>query len=129
MRILLPLLCSFVLTLASCASAPKAAPPSFVGDWEVVISSTPLGTIPGTLTIQRGADDGLTGSFKSQGATYRLTSATATENSLQVSFYFPDQDLNVGMNLQGPPTANALTGQTLGQYRTSANRITGDAEE
>ena len=121
MRILLPLLCSFILTLASCASAPKAAPPSFAGNWEVVINNTPLGTIPGTLTIDQ-AEDGLIGAFNSQGATYPLKSVTATETGLQVSFYFPDQDLNVDMDLRGAPTDNALMGQTLGEYRTTAAR-------
>ncbi len=128
MRLLTPLLCLFILSLASCASAPKAAPPSFAGTWEVVISNTPLGTVPGTLAIVTGAER-LTGSFKSQGATYPLTSATATDNSLQVSFYFPDQDMNVDMNLQGPPTDDALQGQTLGEYRTSASRRAAPSQE
>lgn len=122
MRILIPLLCSFALTLASCASAPKVAAPSFVGDWEVVVKNTPLGTIPGTLSINT-AEDGFTGTFNSQGSSFRLKSVTATDAGLQVMFYFPDQDMDVDMDLRGTPTENTLTGQTLGQFMTTATRV------
>lgn len=122
MRIILPLLCSFVLTLASCASAPKVAPPSFAGDWEVVVENTPMGTIPGTLSINK-AEDGYSGTFDSQGSSYRLKSVNATETGLQVTFYFPDQDLDVDIDFRGAPTSNTLSGQTLGQYTTTATRV------
>ena len=124
MRALALLPFCFVLLLASCATASKAAPPSYAGTWEVMVKSTPLGDVAGQLVLT-GPDDDLSGKFMANGATYPLKRATKTAEGISVTFFFPDQGIDVDMTLAGTAASNSLVGSTLGDYMTTAKRSGG----
>lgn len=122
------LLCFLVLSIASCASAPKMASPAYAGSWNVTVLNTPLGTVEGELVLT-GTDDNLSGQFVTPGATYPLKKALKTEKGLSLAFFFPDQGIDVNMELEGGPAAESLLGTTLGEYRTTAIRATPKAAQ
>lgn len=119
MRVFAPLLCCLVLTLASCASAPKVAAPTYAGTWDVQVKDTPLGDVTGEL-ILTGVDEELAGRFVANGTSYDLKRANRTEDGISLSFYFADQGIDVDMNLKGTAASGSLVGNTLGEYLTTA---------
>ncbi len=128
-------LLSLLLTL-SLACTPKAAGPgstrtnppvsvtpakSFVDSWNVTMSDTPLGTVNGVLTV-RDTGGKLGGTFVAEGQTYTLTKAAATDAGMTATFYYPEAQTNVDIVLKGAPTADELTGTTMGDFKTVARR-------
>ena len=101
------------------ASATPAK--SFVDAWDVTMSDTPLGTVNGVLTVEETAGK-LGGVFVSQGQTYSLTKAAVTDAGMTASFYYPEAQTNVDIVLKGAPTADELTGTTMGDFKTVARR-------
>ncbi len=108
-------------TDTSVTSMPSTPAKSFVDAWDVTMSDTPLGTVKGVLTI---TDTGgkLGGSFVAQGQTYTITKAAATASGMTASFYYPEAQANVDVVLKGSPTADELTGTTMGDFKTVARR-------
>jgi len=133
------LLCSFVLLLASCATAPKKATvpaaaemttaepkaemmaPSYAGTWAVVVNDTPMGTVKGDLMLEK-SETGLTGKYVSGGQEFPLKKVEATETGLMFVFFYSEQGVDVDVTLKGAASANALAGQTMGQFMTTATR-------
>lgn len=132
---LLPL--ALVLTLASCNTAARATTakadmaekemaakaPSYAGAWSVTVEDTPLGTVTGKLMLEEG-ENGLKGNFITpDGKSLPLRKTTTTADGMSTSFYFPDYDVDVDVNLKGKPTDAMLVGQSMGQFNTTAKRL------
>ena len=123
MRLLLPLLT--VLLLAACGTTRTTTGPaekSFADTWAVTVLNTPLGTVTGDLIIEDGEDGVMTGRFISQGNNFELRGLERTDTGLKTSFYYTDYQTDVDIVLTGTPDADQLTGITMGEYVTTAQR-------
>ena len=128
----LPLALAGLLALAACSAgrrgataeppAERVAPKTFADEWAVRIAGTPQGDATGILTVVAGDDGALTGTIATDEGTLELSTATATAEQLTVSFYYPPANTNVDIRLTGAPSADELSGLTLGQFATTAVR-------
>ena len=96
---------------------------SYAGDWMVTVEDTPLGTTTGTMKLTESAGE-LSGVFVTDaGSILKLKKITTTDSGMSTSFYFPDYDVDVDVQLKGKPTDAMLIGQSMGQFRTTAKRV------
>jgi len=127
------LLCSFILSFASCDSAAKTmaakektmatpAAPSYAGSWSMTVEDTPLGTVTGEMKLE-DIQGSLKGVFVTpDGKSLPLKSINVTPDGMSTVFYYPDYDIDVDVQLTGKPTAEMLIGQSMGEYKTTAKR-------
>lgn len=102
-------------------SASRTPAKSFVDRWDVTMNDTPLGTVSGVLTITDTAGK-LGGTFVTERQTYTLTKTAVGDDGMTATFYYPDAQTNVDIVLKGAPTADELTGTTMGDFKTVARR-------
>lgn len=125
--------CVIILSLLLASCSPKVSPAasakteaakpakSYLGNWDVTITGTPMGDFAGVLTI-RETDGKLSGNLASNGQNFKLTETSADAGGLSTSFYYPEAQVNVDMKLLGAPGADVLAGKTMGEYMTVAKR-------
>ena len=106
---------------AAAETAPAAPAKSYADAWAVTIAGTPMGTVEGVMTITE-ADGALGGTMRAQGATFQLKDVARTDGGLAASFYYPEAGSDVTIELEGDETADTLTGETMGQFLTTARR-------
>ncbi|MEM7575269.1 MAG: hypothetical protein AAF433_20345 [Bacteroidota bacterium] len=114
---------ALLLLLSACAGARTKSPEkSFVDRWDLTIFGTPLGTVNGILTIVQ-AEGELSGTFSSQGEVIPLKTVSLEAEKLSTIFFYPAYGVDVDIVLEGMPTANTLEGETYGDFRTVAERV------
>ena len=118
---LLPLTLLFLL-IACAGTRTKAPAKSYADRWDITIYGTPMGTISGILNLVEG-EDGIGGTFSAQGEVYELQTVFAEAEKLSAVFFFPAYDVDVDIVLEGEPTLDTLEGETFGEYRTIAERV------
>lgn len=123
------LLLAAALAVTACGSTRKAAgseaaapAKTFVDAWDVTIANTPMGTVTGVLTLTEGEDQTLGGTFAGEGETFQLKDVSVDDTSLRATFYYPSGGTDVPIRLEGDPSADELTGRTMGEYTTTARR-------
>ncbi len=100
------------------AMAPKA---TYAGTYNLMVAGTPLGDVRGELTITESAE-GLGGTFVSNGQNFKLKNVAPTDDGMTATFYYADYSTDVTIDLDGAPGAATLTGLTMGEFKTTAER-------
>ena len=116
--------CNPTRTVAASVKTDNAAAPaakSFADAWDVTIAGTPMGTVTGVLTVTE-TDGALGGTLRAQGQTLQLKSVNRTADGMDATFYYPDAGSDVTIELEGEETADVLSGETMGQFMTTATR-------
>lgn len=97
MKLITTVLCGFALFLISFTTQAQTTD-YFVGDWEVIIKDTPMGTITVMLTLER-VDGKLVGKFvdSASGNETKMNDISESENSLTLSFTSEYGDLSLAI--------------------------------
>ena len=124
MRLFLPLLAVFFLAACSTSRTATSGPAqkTFADTWAISVANTPLGTVTGDLVIEAGEDGVMTGHFISRGQRFDLRSVERTDKGVKAVFYYTDYQTDVDVELMGTPDMDQLTGITMGEYVTTAQR-------
>ena len=109
------------LLFASTTMAQTPATDYFVGDWEVQIKDTPMGTITVVLTLER-VDGKLVGKFvdNASGTETKMNDITEGENSLTLNFTSEYGDLY--FTLQREDDEN-VSGSLMDSFAVSGTRV------
>lgn len=93
----------------------------FVGDWEVTIKDTPMGTISVVLTLER-MDGKLVGKFvdSTSGTEVKMNDITEQENSLTLSFTSEYGDLSLAIQREDDDN---VTGSLMDSFAVSGKRV------
>ncbi len=93
----------------------------FVGDWQVTIKDTPMGTISVMLTVER-VDGKLVGKFvdAANSSSTPMTQITEAENS--VTLYFLAEGMDLYLNLK-PEGAKNVTGTLMDSFAVEGKRV------
>lgn len=93
----------------------------FVGDWEVTIKDTPMGTISVVLTLER-MDGKLVGKFvdSTSGTEVKMNDITEQENSLTLSFTSEYGDLSLAIQREDEDN---VTGSLMDSFAVSGKRV------
>ncbi len=114
-RLLVGSLAALLLVLASCATTPPA-----VGVWNIQLD-TPLGAIPGTLTI---TEDG-NGNMSSDIGDQTISGIIFDGNALAFSTSIDAQGQSISLNFSGFVSGDSLTGELgsdFGAFGVSGTR-------
>ena len=106
---------------ATAATAPAAPAKSFADEWDVSIADTPMGNVSAVLAITE-TDGALGGTIRAQGQTYQLKDVKRTADGMTATFFYPEVGSDVVIELEGEETADTLTGETMGDFLTTAKR-------
>ena len=126
---------ALLLSLAAAACTPKAATTtasaktttpapaakSFADEWDVSIADTPMGNVTAVLAIT-DTDGALGGTIRAQGQTYQLKDVKRTANGMTATFFYPEVGSDVVIELEGEETGDTLSGETMGDFLTTAKR-------
>jgi hypothetical protein len=109
------------LLFASTTMAQTPATDYFVGDWEVQIKDTPMGTITVVLTLER-VDGKLVGKFvdNASGTETKMNDITESENSLTLSFTSEYGDLYLTLLKEDDEN---VTGSLMDSFAVSGTRV------
>ena len=113
--------CSPKATTATSPTATTTAAKSFADDWDVSIAGTPMGNVNAVLSLT-DTDGALSGTIRAQGQTYQLKSASRTADGVNATFFYPEAGADVTIELRGEETADTLSGETMGDFITTAKR-------
>ena len=93
----------------------------FVGDWQVTIKDTPMGTISVMLTLERVADK-LVGKFvdAANSTSTPMTQITEAENSVTLYFFAEGMDLYLTLKPEG---AENVTGSLMDSFAVEGKRV------
>ena len=93
----------------------------FVGDWQVTIKETPMGTISVMLTLERVADK-LVGKFvdAANSTSTPMTQITEAENSVTLYFFAEGMDLYLTLKPEG---AENVTGSLMDSFAVEGKRV------
>ena len=93
----------------------------FVGDWEVTIKDTPMGTISVMLTLER-VDGKLVGKFvdAASSSTTEMSQITEAENSVTLYFFAEGMDLYLTLQPEGD---ESVTGSLMDSFAVSGTRV------
>jgi len=109
------------LLFASTTMAQTPATDYFVGDWEVQIKDTPMGTITVVLTLER-VDGKLVGKFvdNASGTETKMNDITESENSLTLSFTSEYGDLYLTLLKEDDEN---VSGSLMDSFAVSGTRV------
>ena len=93
----------------------------FVGDWQVTIKDTPMGTISVMLTLER-VDGKLVGKFvdAANSTSTPMTQITEAENSVTLYFFAEGMDLYLTLKPEG---AKNVTGSLMDSFAVEGKRV------
>ena len=93
----------------------------FVGDWQVTIKDTPMGTISVMLTLER-VDGKLVGKFvdAANSSSTPMTQITEAENSVTLYFFAEGMDLYLTLKPEG---AKNVTGTLMDSFAVEGQRV------
>ena len=93
----------------------------FVGDWQVTIKDTPMGTISVMLTLER-VDGKLVGKFvdAANSSSTPMTQITEAENSVTLYFFAEGMDLYLTLKPEG---AKNVTGTLMDSFAVEGKRV------
>jgi hypothetical protein len=94
----------------------------FVGDWEVTIKDTPMGTISVVLTLERGEDGKLIGEFvdAANSTSTPMTQITEAEGSITLYFFAEGMDLYLNLKPEGDEN---VTGSLMDSFAIEGKRV------
>jgi hypothetical protein len=94
----------------------------FVGDWEVTIKDTPMGTISVVLTLERGEDGKLVGEFvdAANSTSTPMTQITEAEGSITLYFFAEGMDLYLNLKPEGDEN---VTGSLMDSFAIEGKRV------
>lgn len=119
MKLITTLLCGFALFLISFTTQAQTTD-YFVGDWEVTIKDTPMGTITVMLTLER-VDGKLVGKFvDSSGNETKMNDITESENSLTLSFTSEYGDLVLAIQREDDEN---VSGSLMDSFAVEGKRV------
>ncbi len=119
MKLITTLLCGFALFLISFTTQAQTTD-YFVGDWEVTIKDTPMGTITVMLTLER-VDGKLVGKFvDSSGNETKMNDITESENSLTLSFTSDFGDLSLAIQREDDEN---VSGSLMDSFAVEGKRV------
>lgn len=120
MKLVTTFLCGFALFLISFTSQAQTTD-YFVGDWEVTIKDTPMGTISVLLTLER-IDGKLVGKFvdNASGTETKMNQITEEENKLTLNFTSEYGDLY--LTLQREDEEN-VSGSVMDSFAVEGKRV------
>ncbi|MCE2707073.1 MAG: hypothetical protein ACK5BR_06960 [Bacteroidota bacterium] len=118
MKILSHLLLCFGLVLFSSMAMAQSSD-YFVGDWDVQIKDTPMGTISLVLTLER-VDGKLVGKFVNPDDKTTITMSKITEEEKSVTLYFFAQGMDLYLTLQ--PEEN-VKGTLMDSFAVEGKRV------
>ena len=109
------------LLFASTTMAQTPATDYFVGDWEVQIKDTPMGTITVVLTLER-VDGKLVGKFvdNASGTETKMNDITEGENSLTLNFTSEYGDLYLTLLKEDDEN---VSGSLMDSFAVSGTRV------
>ena len=93
----------------------------FVGDWNVQIKDTPMGTISVLLTLER-VDGKLVGKFVDAASSSTTTMSQITEGENSVTLYFFAEGMDLYLTLQ-PEDDENVTGSLMDSFAVSGTRV------
>ena len=102
-------------------ATPAPAAKSFADEWDVSIADTPMGNVSAVLAITE-ADGALGGTIRAQGQTYQLKDVKRTADGMTATFFYPEVGSDVVIELEGEETGDTLSGETMGDFLTTAKR-------
>ena len=110
------------LLFASTTMAQTPATDYFVGDWEVTIKDTPMGTISVVLTLERGEDGKLVGKFvdAANSTSTPMTQITEAEGSITLYFFAEGMDLYLNLKPEGDEN---VTGSLMDSFTIEGKRV------
>ena len=108
MKLITTLLCGFALFLISFTTQAQTTD-YFVGDWDVTIKDTPMGTITVMLTLER-VDGKLVGKFvdAANSTSTPMTQITEAEDSVTLYFFAEGMDLYLTLKPEGDENVSGL---------------------
>ncbi len=119
MKLITTLLCGFALFIISFTTQAQTTD-YFVGDWEVTIKDTPMGTITVMLTLER-VDGKLVGKFvDSSGNETKMNDITESENSLTLSFTSDFGDLSLAIQREDDEN---VSGSLMDSFAVEGKRV------
>ena len=121
MKLITTVLCGFALFLISFTTQAQTTD-YFVGDWEVTIKDTPLGTISVVLTLERGEDGKLVGKFVDAANSTSTPMTQITEAEKSVTLYFFAEGMDLYLTLQ-PEGAKNVTGSLMDSFAVEGKRV------
>ena len=93
----------------------------FVGDWQVTIKDTPMGTISVMLTLER-VDGKLVGKFVDAANSTSTPMTQITEAEKSVTLYFFAEGMDLYLTLQ-PEGAKNVTGSLMDSFAVEGKRV------
>lgn len=119
MKLITTILCGFALFLISFTTQAQTTD-YFVGDWEVTIKDTPMGTITVLLTLER-VDGKLVGKFvDSSGKETKMNDITESENSLTLNFTSEYGDLYLAIQREDDQN---VSGSLMDSFAVEGKRV------
>ena len=120
MKLITTFLCGLALFLVSFTTQAQTTD-YFVGDWEVTIKDTPMGTISVVLMLERGEDGKLVGKFvDSSGNETNMNDITESENSLTLSFTSEYGDLILAIQREDDEN---VSGSLMDSFAVQGKRV------
>ena len=122
MKLITTVLCGFALFLISFTTQAQTTD-YFVGEWEVTIKDTPMGTISVVLTLERGEDGKLVGKFvdKASGVETKMNQITEQGTGLTLSFTAEGYG-DLYLTLQRADDEN-VTGSLMDSFAVEGKRV------
>jgi len=120
MKLITTVLCGFALFLISFTTQAQTTD-YFVGDWDVTIKDTPMGTITVMLTLER-VDGKLVGKFvdSASGTETKMNDITESENSLTLSFTSEYGDLYLAIQREDDEN---VSGSLMDSFAVEGKRV------
>ncbi len=119
MKLITTILCGFALFLISFTTQAQTTD-YFVGDWDVTIKDTPMGTITVVLTLER-VDGKLVGKFvDSSGNETKMNDITESENSLTLNFTSEYGDLYLALQREDDEN---VSGSLMDSFAVEGKRV------
>ena len=121
MKLITTVLCGFALFLISFTTQAQTTD-YFVGEWEVTIKDTPMGTISVVLTLERGEDGKLVGKFvdAANSTSTPMTQITEAEDSITLYFFAEGMDLYLNLNPEGEEN---VSGSLMDSFAIEGKRV------
>jgi hypothetical protein len=121
MKLITTVLCGFALFLISFTTQAQTTD-YFVGEWEVTIKDTPMGTISVVLTLERGEDGKLVGKFvdAANSTSTPMTQITESEDSITLYFFAEGMDLYLNLKPEGEEN---VSGTLMDSFAIEGKRV------
>lgn len=112
---------AMLLFASTTMAQTTTAPDYFVGDWQVTIQDTPMGTISVLLTLER-VDGKLVGKFVDAATSSTTTMSQVTEAETGLTLYFFAEGMDLYLTLK-PEGEENVTGSLMDSFIVSGTRV------